>query len=146
MNHLLSIVVALISTAVDGHFRGGKKITKEPTEVDLATLTEAQLDAIHQDKNIIRPVAWADAYFEAKARFSNTSQPVDPNVAIAELRTLLANREAQLRDLIAVEANRRAQMADCEAQLKAAEADFSAQLASANLRIAELEKPAGKVK
>lgn len=115
-SNLLTLIVLLISTAPDGHFRGGKRITNEPTEVDLFSLSEAQLDAIHSDKQIIRPQDWADKYAEAKARFG-LSQPQDSNAQVVKLRAVLADREEELRDRIAVEALLRDQLAVANARI-----------------------------
>lgn len=106
---LTTLLVTLISLTVEGHFRGGKKITRDGVEVDLLTLSLAQLESIDRDPQILRPEGWADAYALAKDHLGAPSEPrgnlsyikeiEDLKAANADLRIQLDNATAQIADL-----------------------------------------------
>lgn len=115
MSSATKLLVLLRSLAVDGHYRGGKKIDNEGVEVDLYTLTAEQLESINNDKFLIRPDNWPKLLEQAQKRLGVKVDPAD----VAKAR-----------------------IAELEAQLKAATAknlDLDAQLTAANEKAGELE-------
>lgn len=110
---LTVLTVTLISLIADGHYRGGKKITRDGVEVNLLTLSLAQLESIDRDPQILRPEGWAHAYAQAKEHLGAPSEPPSNPSLVKEIE-----------------------------DLKAVNADLRAQIDAANAQIAELTKPA----
>lgn len=109
MKKLTALLVTLISLTTEGHYRGGKKITRDGVEVDLLTLSLAQLESIDRDPQLLRPEGWADACAKAKEHLGAPSEPRTNlsflkeieglQAANADLRIQLDNATAQLAEL-----------------------------------------------
>lgn len=59
-------IIKLYSLSPAGHYRAGKYISPQGTELDITGATPATLESIDADIRLVRPEAWADIIAAAR--------------------------------------------------------------------------------